>query len=90
MSVLGAQQPKVAAEPERSETFYKPLPTAKLLTCGRSQPLMKCDLCGAKIEVTFLQKIKGAYVYDAKHKKRAVCPACQKGKNSAQLRAALG
>jgi len=51
---------------------------------------MKCDLCGAKIEGTFLQKIRGTYVYDAKHKKRAVCPACQQGKNSAQLRAALG
>ena len=33
----------------------------------------KCKICGNKIEVTFLGKIKGTYI-----KKKAVCQDCQK------------
>lgn len=33
----------------------------------------KCVICGNKIEVTFLKKIKGTYV-----KGKAVCTDCQK------------
>ncbi len=39
---------------------------------------MKCDICNAKIEETFLKKILGTYVKDAKGKKKVVCPDCQR------------
>ncbi|MCF7860784.1 hypothetical protein K9M79_00945 [Candidatus Woesearchaeota archaeon] len=38
---------------------------------------MKCDICGNKIETTFLRKIVGTYVKRGK-KKKSVCPNCQK------------
>lgn len=39
---------------------------------------MKCSLCKTKIETTFLDKILGTYVKDAKGKKHAVCIHCQR------------
>ncbi len=39
---------------------------------------MKCEICGKKIGETFLQKILGTYVKDAKGKKHTVCFECQK------------
>lgn len=39
---------------------------------------MKCSICGAKIEKTFLEKIMGGYVKDKKGKKHVVCPECQR------------
>lgn len=39
---------------------------------------MKCDICKAKIEKTFLEKVIGAYVKDKKGKKHVICPECQK------------
>jgi hypothetical protein len=39
---------------------------------------MKCDVCGAKIETTFLNKLIGTFVKDAKGKRKAMCPACQR------------
>lgn len=39
---------------------------------------MKCEICGSRIESTFLSKILGGYVKDSKGKKHAVCSACQK------------
>ena len=39
---------------------------------------MKCDVCGKKIEETFLGKIIGSYVKDSKGKKHAICFECQK------------
>jgi hypothetical protein len=39
---------------------------------------MKCELCKAKIEETFLKKPLGTWVKDAKGKKHLVCSACQK------------
>ena len=38
---------------------------------------MKCDLCGNKIEETFLEKIKGIYV-KINHKNKLICSNCQK------------
>jgi len=38
---------------------------------------MKCDICGKKIETTFLNKILGTVVKDAKGKKHNVCKVCQ-------------
>ena len=39
---------------------------------------MKCEICKTKIEKTFLGKILGCYIKDAKGKKHVVCPQCQK------------
>jgi len=38
---------------------------------------MKCDKCGSKIEVTFLNKIIGTYIGKGKNKK-VICNECQK------------
>ena len=35
--------------------------------------MVKCEICGKKIEKTFLDKISGTYI-----KKKAVCSDCQK------------
>ncbi|MDO8661431.1 MAG: hypothetical protein Q7K43_06075 [Candidatus Woesearchaeota archaeon] len=39
---------------------------------------MKCDICKATLAMTFLEKIKGAYIKDAKGKLHSVCFDCQK------------
>jgi len=39
---------------------------------------MKCEICNATVNETFLKKIIGTYVKDAKGKKHTVCFACQK------------
>ncbi len=39
---------------------------------------MKCALCKKAIEQTFLGKIIGTYVKDAKGKQHTVCFECQK------------
>ena len=38
---------------------------------------MKCEICGKKIAETFLNKPKGTYIYDDKHKKRLICFECE-------------
>lgn len=38
----------------------------------------KCDICGSKVGETFLNKVLGTYVKDAKGKKHLVCFECQK------------
>ena len=43
---------------------------------------MKCEICKNKIHETFLKKILGTFVKDAKGKKHAVCFECQKKFNS--------
>jgi DNA-directed RNA polymerase subunit RPC12/RpoP len=40
--------------------------------------MVKCSICGKKIEETFLEKIRGTYVRDEKGKLHAVCFECQK------------
>ena len=35
--------------------------------------MAKCALCGKKIEITFLGKLKGTYL-----KKKPICNSCQK------------
>jgi len=37
----------------------------------------KCEICNKKINETFLKKIVGSYVKDAKGKKHMICPECQ-------------
>ena len=37
---------------------------------------MKCEICSAKIESTFLEKIKGTYI-KKKGKLKAICHACK-------------
>jgi len=39
---------------------------------------MKCEICKKTIAETFLGKLMGAYVKDAKGKKHTVCFECQK------------
>ena len=39
--------------------------------------MVKCEICKASIETTFLGKIKGTYV-NIKGKLKIVCPSCQK------------
>jgi hypothetical protein len=39
---------------------------------------MKCEVCGKKIAETFLGKVVGTYVKDAKGKKHVICFECQK------------
>ncbi|MBU0471873.1 MAG: hypothetical protein KKF65_04560 [Nanoarchaeota archaeon] len=39
---------------------------------------MKCDVCGKKVEITFLSKVVGAYMKNDKRKKKLVCSECQK------------
>ncbi|MBS3164025.1 hypothetical protein J4439_01195 [Candidatus Woesearchaeota archaeon] len=39
---------------------------------------MKCELCKQEIERTFLGKLIGTYLKDAKGKKHTVCSRCQK------------
>jgi hypothetical protein len=38
---------------------------------------MKCEICGKKIAETFLGKVVGTYVKDAKGKKHLICFECQ-------------
>lgn len=47
---------------------------------------MKCGVCGKSLATTFLGKVKGTYVKDAKGKQHAVCFECQsKFKDKAEL-----
>ena len=39
--------------------------------------MVKCDICKAKIETTFLGKIKGTHL-NVKGKLKLICPDCQK------------
>tara|TARA_Y100000034_G_scaffold10237_1_gene10804 strand:+ start:1293 stop:1448 length:156 start_codon:yes stop_codon:yes gene_type:complete len=39
---------------------------------------MKCSICKTKIQETFLNKIIGTVVKDAKGKKHSICFECQK------------
>ena len=43
---------------------------------------MKCEICKKKIEETFLKKILGTHVKDAKGKKHTICKECQKSLGS--------
>lgn len=43
---------------------------------------MKCEICKNKIEETFLNKIVGTYIKDAKGKKHIICKGCQKSLGS--------
>ncbi|MCK5283202.1 MAG: hypothetical protein KAK00_07370 [Nanoarchaeota archaeon] len=39
---------------------------------------MKCEICSSKIQETFLKKVIGTHVKDAKGKKHTICFECQK------------
>jgi hypothetical protein len=39
--------------------------------------MAKCGICGKKVDETFLGKLVGTYIKDAKGKRRAVCFECQ-------------
>jgi hypothetical protein len=50
---------------------------------------MKCEICGKKIELTFLNKIVGTRIRDAKSKKKIVCNECQKKYTTTEIRTKL-
>jgi ribosome-binding protein aMBF1 (putative translation factor) len=50
---------------------------------------MKCDICGKKIETTFLNKLIGTTIRDAKRKKRTVCSDCQRRYTKEELKTKL-
>lgn len=39
---------------------------------------MKCTICKSRIDETFLRKLIGTYVKDAKGKRHPICFSCQK------------
>jgi uncharacterized protein with PIN domain len=47
--------------------------------------MTKCDVCGKKIETTFLNKMIGTVMKDAKGKKKNVCNECQKKYSKEEL-----
>jgi len=49
---------------------------------------MKCEICGKKIETTFMNKILGTY-YTKGKKKKAVCAGCQKNISEKEIREKL-
>lgn len=40
--------------------------------------MTKCDLCGQKIQLTFLNKIIGTIARDKDGKKKTICSDCQR------------
>jgi DNA polymerase II large subunit len=40
--------------------------------------MAKCDLCGQKIQTTFLNKLIGTFVKDKEGKQKVVCSDCQR------------
>jgi len=47
--------------------------------------MAKCDLCKEKLSTTFLNKVLGTVVKDAKGKKHWICKTCQQGKSKEEL-----
>ncbi|MBN2141808.1 hypothetical protein JW711_00615 [Candidatus Woesearchaeota archaeon] len=56
------------------------------MPADNSSSNMKCDVCGAKIETTFLQKVLGTYIRNEKGKKKLVCSQCQKNGRIKELK----
>ena len=50
---------------------------------------MKCEICKANIEKTFLNKIIGTHIKDSKGKKHIICNKCQKQHKKEELLAKL-
>ncbi|MFH1770746.1 MAG: hypothetical protein ABH828_04260 [archaeon] len=46
---------------------------------------MKCDVCGKKVETTFLNKVLGTYMKNKKSKKKLVCKDCQQKHSKEEL-----
>jgi hypothetical protein len=51
--------------------------------------MAKCDLCGEKIALTFLNKVRGTIVRDSNHKKRHICPHCQQENSDKDIKTLL-
>lgn len=47
--------------------------------------MAKCDICGQKVELTFLGKLVGTTMKDSSSKKRLVCNSCQKQYSKEEL-----
>src|SRR3989344_10194 len=51
--------------------------TFRQLYVERSKMAIKCEICNQKIAQTFLGKLLGTYIKDAKGKKHTICKNCQ-------------
>lgn len=51
--------------------------------------MTKCDVCGKKIETTFLNKLVGTVMRNNKGKKKNVCSECQKQNSKEELKEKL-
>lgn len=51
--------------------------------------MVKCEICGEKIQNTFLHKILGTYVKDSKGKRLPICQNCQKEKTMEEIKKQL-
>ena len=49
---------------------------------------MKCEICQAKLETTFMNKIVGTY-YTKGKKRKPVCPKCQKSNSTKEIKEKL-
>jgi len=47
------------------------------MECGFKETMVKCDICGQKVQTTFLGKLVGTVVC-VSGKKKYVCQTCQK------------
>ncbi len=51
--------------------------------------MTKCDICGKKIEMTFLNKLVGTVMRNENGKKKNVCSQCQKQFKKEELKEKL-
>lgn len=51
--------------------------------------MVKCAICGEKVQTTFLNKLVGTYLRNSKGKREAICQNCQKDNTAEELKAKL-
>lgn len=51
--------------------------------------MVKCDICGEKLALTFLNKVRGTIIKDSNHKKRYICSNCQSANKDKDLKKLL-
>ena len=51
--------------------------------------MVKCEICGEKVQKTFLNKILGTYMKDSHGKQRVICQNCQKEYDDEKLKEKL-
>jgi len=46
---------------------------------------MKCEICKAEVQKTFLGKVIGTYIKDSKGKKHIICKNCQQTNSNEEI-----